>query len=59
MLKLEPLWPEVFKVAGGKKKKNASAIEINTTGTNAGYYMKFISKMMNEMDRFPKMNNHN
>lgn len=57
VLKLEPLKTEVFKFAGGKKKKNASAVKRNTTGINAGYYMRFISKMMNEMDRFPEMKN--
>jgi transposase len=53
----EPLKSKKIKVAGGKKKKNAPATEKKTTGTTAGHYMRFISKMLNEMDKFPEMEN--
>jgi hypothetical protein len=53
----EPLKSKKIKVAGGKERNNAPAAEKKTTGTTAGHYMRFISKMLNEMDKFPEMEN--
>jgi hypothetical protein len=53
----EPLKSKKIKVTGGNKRKNTPATEKKTTGTTAGHYMRFISKMLNEMDKFSEMEN--
>jgi hypothetical protein len=49
-----PLKPKKIKIAGGRKRK-APAGKKTTKGTVTGHYMRFISKTLDEMDKFPEM----
>lgn len=50
----EPLKPKKIKIAGGRKRK-APAGKKTTKGTVTGHYMRFISKTLDEMGKFPEM----
>lgn len=49
-----PLTPKRIKVVGAHKRK-ATAVKAKTPGgTNAGHYINFIEKTMDEMDKYPQ-----
>ncbi|KAG1167311.1 hypothetical protein G6F55_009242 [Rhizopus delemar] len=52
----EPLKPKKAKIDGGRKRKKPSAKNMYK-GTVTGHYIGFISKTLDETDRFPEMNN--
>jgi hypothetical protein len=53
----DPLKPKKNKVAGSEKRKNAPVTEKKTARTADGHYLRFISKMLDEMEKFPEMEN--
>ncbi|GAA5811717.1 hypothetical protein MFLAVUS_005158 [Mucor flavus] len=52
----EPLKPKKVKVDGSRKRKKPLS-KASRKGTVTGYYMRFISKTLDEMDKFPEMRN--
>lgn len=50
----ESLKPKKVKTDGGKKRKRLT-VNKNPRGTVTGHYMKFVIKMLNEMDKFSEM----
>lgn len=52
----EPLKPKKVKIDGGRKRKKPAAKK-KPKGTVTGHYTRFISKTLDEMDRFSEMNN--
>ncbi|KAG2192435.1 hypothetical protein INT46_000767 [Mucor plumbeus] len=52
----EPFKPKLLKVAGAKKRKKVPAQNL-LKGTCTGHYMRFISKIMDEMDKYSEMDN--
>ncbi|KAG1203139.1 hypothetical protein G6F70_001627 [Rhizopus microsporus] len=52
----EPLKPKRVKVDGSQKRKKPVA-KPSRKGTVTGHYARFISKTLNEMDKFPEMKN--
>ncbi|KAG1441279.1 hypothetical protein G6F56_011556 [Rhizopus delemar] len=51
-----PLKPKRLKVDGAKKRKKTPATK-QSKGTVTGHYLRFISKALDEMDKFPDMKN--
>lgn len=52
----EPMRPKKVKVDGRKKRKKPAAKNM-PKGTVTGHYMRFVSKTLDEMDKFPEMTN--
>lgn len=50
-----PVPPKKIKVVGSRKRKATAPIKTSSAGTNAGHYINFIKKTLDQMDKYPEM----